>query len=116
MKKILALLLALVMVFALAACGGYGSGCYRADLQKKTEEKDGYNAVVVGYGETREKLVNKPQTGAFKKAGVHSASMISALFDISIIQLATSSVICERIEQTFSNVSRSNTGKFAESR
>jgi large subunit ribosomal protein L3 len=39
-------------------------------IQKKTEEKDGYEAVVVGFGETREKLVNKPQTGAFKKANV----------------------------------------------
>ena len=37
-------------------------------IQKKTEEKDGYKAVVVGFGETREKLVNKPQTNAYKKA------------------------------------------------
>ena len=48
-------------------------------IQKKTEEKDGYNAVVVGYGETREKLVNKPQTGAFKKAGVSVKKYVKEL-------------------------------------
>lgn len=39
-------------------------------VQVKTVEKDGYSAVQVGYGEIREKLVNKPRTGQFKKAGV----------------------------------------------
>ena len=39
-------------------------------VQHKTEEKDGYNAVQVGYGDIREKLVNKPRKGQFKKAGV----------------------------------------------
>ena len=38
--------------------------------QVKTEENDGYNAVQVGLGEKREKLVRKPQKGAFDKAGV----------------------------------------------
>lgn len=38
--------------------------------QVKTEENDGYKAVQVGFGEKREKLVNKPQKGAFDKAGV----------------------------------------------
>ena len=48
-------------------------------IQKKTEEKDGYEAVVVGFGETREKLVNKPQTGAFKKAGVSVKKYVKEL-------------------------------------
>lgn len=39
-------------------------------VQVKTEDKEGYNAIQVGYGEIREKLVNKPRTGQFKKAGV----------------------------------------------
>ena len=39
-------------------------------LQVKTEEKDGYEAVVVGYDDIREKLVNKPVKGTFDKAGV----------------------------------------------
>ena len=38
--------------------------------QVKTEENDGYAAVQVGYGEIREKLVNKPEKGHFDKAGV----------------------------------------------
>ncbi len=39
-------------------------------LQTKTEEKDGYKAVVVGYADIREKLVAKPVKGKFDKAGV----------------------------------------------
>ena len=38
--------------------------------QVKTVDNDGYDAVQVGYGDIREKLVNKPVTGQFKKAGV----------------------------------------------
>ncbi len=39
-------------------------------LQVKTEEKEGYKAVVVGFDDIREKLVNKPKKGSFDKAGV----------------------------------------------
>ena len=39
-------------------------------VQIKTADKDGYEAIQVGYGEIREKLVNKPRQGQFKKAGV----------------------------------------------
>jgi large subunit ribosomal protein L3 len=39
-------------------------------LQVKTEENDGYEAVVVGYADIREKLVNKPKKGTFDKASV----------------------------------------------
>ena len=38
--------------------------------QVKTEDNDGYTAVQVGYGDIREKLVNKPEKGHFDKAGV----------------------------------------------
>ena len=38
--------------------------------QVKTVENDGYSAVQVGYGDIREKLVNKPEKGHFAKAGV----------------------------------------------
>jgi large subunit ribosomal protein L3 len=38
--------------------------------QVKTEDNDGYKAVQVGFAEKREKLVNKPEMGQFKKAGV----------------------------------------------
>ena len=39
-------------------------------LQNKTVENDGYKAVKVGTGTVREKLVNKPDKGQFKKADV----------------------------------------------
>ncbi|KEH96652.1 50S ribosomal protein L3 [Clostridium massiliodielmoense] len=41
-----------------------------AVLQKKSEEKDGYNAIQVGFEDIREKLANKPKKGHFAKAGV----------------------------------------------
>lgn len=38
-------------------------------VQKKTEEKDGYNAVQLGYQDVPEKKLNKPELGHLKKAG-----------------------------------------------
>ncbi|WP_455716074.1 50S ribosomal protein L3 [Anaerosporobacter sp.] len=38
--------------------------------QVKTVDNDGYSAVQVGFGDIREKLVNKPRKGHFAKAGV----------------------------------------------
>ena len=38
-------------------------------VQKKTVDKEGYDAIQVGFGEIREKLVNKPVKGHFAKAG-----------------------------------------------
>ena len=39
-------------------------------VQKKTTATDGYDAVQLGFEDLREKLVNKPRAGHFKKAGV----------------------------------------------
>ncbi len=36
-------------------------------MGKRTEVKNGYSAVQLGFGEKREKLVNKPEMGLFKK-------------------------------------------------
>lgn len=38
--------------------------------QVKTQDNDGYSAVQVGFGDKREKLVNKPMKGQFDKVGV----------------------------------------------
>ena len=38
-------------------------------VQKKTEEKDGYNAVQLGYEDVAEKKLTKPELGHLKKAG-----------------------------------------------
>lgn len=39
-------------------------------VQKKTVEKDGYAAIKIGFGDVREKLVNKPHKGQFGKANL----------------------------------------------
>ena len=39
-------------------------------VQKKTADKDGYDAIQVGFEEIREKLANKPVKGHYAKAGV----------------------------------------------
>ena len=41
-------------------------------VQKKTVDKDGYNAVVLAFGKVRENLKNKPELGLFKKAHVEA--------------------------------------------
>lgn len=39
-------------------------------VQKKTNETDGYEAIQVGFGDVKEKRLNKPQKGHFAKADV----------------------------------------------
>lgn len=39
-------------------------------IQKKTTEKDGYEAIRVGFADVKEKLLSKPVRGQFTKAGV----------------------------------------------
>ena len=39
-------------------------------VQVKSEETDGYNAVQLGFGEVKEKKVNKPEKGHFAKANL----------------------------------------------
>lgn len=39
-------------------------------IQKKTVDKDGYNAIQVGFMDVKEHRLNKPQRGHFKKANV----------------------------------------------
>ena len=38
--------------------------------QVKTTETDGYNSVQLGFGEVKEKHINKPEKGHFAKAGI----------------------------------------------
>ncbi|HEX7666699.1 MAG TPA: 50S ribosomal protein L3 [Polyangiaceae bacterium] len=46
---------------------------------KRTKEKDGYVALVVGLGEKKEHRTNKALTGAFKKAGVTPKQVVKEL-------------------------------------
>lgn len=45
-------------------------------IQVKTVDNDGYNAVQLGFGEIKPKLVNKPLKGHFKKAKVNPTRYI----------------------------------------
>ena len=45
-------------------------------LQNKTDETDGYNAVQIGFGDIKEKNVNKPLKGHFEKTGVKAVRFI----------------------------------------
>ena len=63
--------------------------------QVKTEENDGYAAVQVGFGEIREKLVNKPEKGHFAKAGVEVSvnSVLLFLGHVSPLSLLVDKVL-----------------------
>ena len=60
-------------------------------VQKKTVETDGYNAIKVGFGDIREKLVNKPDKGQFKKAGATLRRYLKEfrLEDVSTYEIGT---------------------------
>ena len=45
-------------------------------VQKKTNEKDGYEAIVVAFNQTKENRLNKAQLGVLKKAGVQPAKIL----------------------------------------
>lgn len=60
-------------------------------VQKKTIENDGYNSIQVGFGEIKEKKLNKPIKGHFVKAGVEPKKVLKELKleDISNYEIGT---------------------------
>jgi large subunit ribosomal protein L3 len=48
-------------------------------LGKRTLEKDGYSALILGFGEKREKLLNKAELGQYKKIGQAPARTVKEL-------------------------------------
>lgn len=46
---------------------------------KKTTEKDGYNAIVVAYGNTKASRLNKAELGVYQKANIEPKKMIKEL-------------------------------------
>lgn len=48
-------------------------------VQKKTEEKEGYNCVVVAFQEQKENRLNKAQLGVYKKANVPAHRILREL-------------------------------------
>ncbi len=61
--------------------------------QKKTVETDGYVAVQVGFGDVKEKALNKPQKGHFAKAGVEATKVLKELKLDNAAELEVGSVI-----------------------
>ena len=48
-------------------------------VQIKTVETDGYTALKLGFGEAKEKALNKPELGQFKKAGVKPCKVLKEI-------------------------------------
>ena len=46
-------------------------------VQKKNDDKDGYNAIQLGFEDQKEERWKKPERGHFKKAGVVSKKLIT---------------------------------------
>lgn len=67
--------------------------------QKKTIEKDGYNAVQVAFGDVKANRLNKPQQGIFKKAGVEAKKYLKEfrLDDTSSLEVG-STISCTIFE------------------
>ena len=48
-------------------------------MQVKSKDSDGYNAIQIGFGEKREKLITNADKGRFKKAGLKPARFVREL-------------------------------------
>src|SRR6266571_3237438 len=57
-------------------------------IQIKTKERDGYDALQLGFAEKKERLVNKPESGHFKKAGLPATRLLREFkgFDVTKFQ------------------------------
>ena len=69
-------------------------------VQLKTQEKDGYQAVQLGFGEQKENRTNSPKRGHLAKAGVDSAQVlrefrVQSLEDVSVGNIVDASVFSE---------------------
>ncbi|MCI6609686.1 MAG: 50S ribosomal protein L3 [Ezakiella sp.] len=82
-------------------------------VQKKTVEKEGYDAVQMGFGSIREKLANKPKKGHFEKAGVKPMRYLREFKDDEFQQLELGSEVKVDIfeEGSFVDVTGMSKGK-----
>ena len=62
-------------------------------VQVKTLERDGYSAVKLGFDQVDEKLLNKPEAGLFKKAGVPAQKVLKEFKLENAESLAVGTVI-----------------------
>ena len=69
-------------------------------VQLKTREKDGYQAVQLGFGKQKENRINNPKRGHLAKAGVDSSLVlrefrVQSLEDLSVGNIVDASVFSE---------------------
>ncbi len=62
-------------------------------VQKKTEEKEGYTAVQLGFGEVEERKLTKPEAGHFKAAGVENKKVLKEFKLDSAAEMSVGDVI-----------------------
>ena len=81
--------------------------------QIKTVDKDGYNAVQLGFGEVKEKHVNKPMTGHFKKQGVEPVKYLreARLNDVSDLKVGDKQTVEAFAEVDKVDVTATSKGK-----
>ena len=81
--------------------------------QIKTVEKDGYNAVQLGFGEVKEKHVNKPMAGHFKKQGVEPVKYLreTRLNDVSDLKVGDKQTVEAFAEVDKVDVTATSKGK-----
>ncbi|SKA99225.1 large subunit ribosomal protein L3 [Caloramator quimbayensis] len=80
-------------------------------IQKKTVETDGYNAVKIGFGDIREKLLTKPVKGQFEKANLKLKRFIKELRLEDISGLEVGSEIKADVFQVGDKVDVTGTSK-----
>jgi large subunit ribosomal protein L3 len=61
--------------------------------QIKTKAKDGYEAVQIGFEDKKEKHVNKPMSGHFKKANVNPKKLVREFRNLDVTKYQTGSEI-----------------------
>lgn len=66
--------------------------CYVTQI--RTKDRDGYEAIQLGFDEIKERLVNKPLKGHFKKGGVKPLRLISEFRNFNGTQLELGQEVC----------------------
>lgn len=79
--------------------------------QIKTKDKDGYEAVQVGYGSRRDKRVSKPQKTVFKKLKIDSPGVLKEIRDYPVNDLKEGDEIKVTIFKAGDNVKVTGTSK-----
>ena len=81
--------------------------------QIKTNEKDGYEAVQVGYGDRKDKHTNMPMNGHYKKAGVSPKKVLAEFNKIPGFEYKTGQIFHVGLfqEGDYVNVSGISKGK-----